>query len=495
MSTRKSKKTIGRTLLGLLRSEKATALPPQVEDVDEIISPLPEVSVPSKNIKVDSIIYVATEDYEFAKKFDRPYAAYLGQGRFFSARMNKNVCRAVPPETILQGERPGFFVIPMRDSSSIISDLMMHIPPEWLQAVRGGRAGMIFDRSTEGTDHSPRRSAEWHECFRNYDLPASRIIFLTQNRSHSHFYNDWCDRNKVDERMRVLCYDFFISTFFSKLGAMKRDVNYVINERLQQFETTPKEKDFVCLNFKPKPWRVALLTSLLRDLLWDNGFISFGGFEKEKLSSRDNDRLWKNEGPEEEFLKLSIAPQSNEYLEPLKEKGQIFIHRGNVGSDISGLKRIEERLWDSGDDIFYRSRFSLIPESEMELHFFRTTEKPFKALCNMHPLIIFGNYRALHIIRQFGFKTFGRWIDEFYDEIEDPTERFLAAYQAFRNFLSQGPEMMQNDKALRDTVFDNMVHGLSILPKMYTDVIDRQLCMEIAQTPLAPLPTGPAELL
>jgi hypothetical protein len=67
----------------------------------------------------------------------------------------------------------------------------------------------------------------------------------------------------------------------------------------------------------------------------------------------------------------------------------------------------------------------------------RHTEKVFKAINLMQPFVIVGELGQLASLQTQGYKTFGSWIDESYDSIEDPQVRIFAATVAAREFISQ----------------------------------------------------------
>jgi hypothetical protein len=51
-------------------------------------------------------------------------------------------------------------------------------------------------------------------------------------------------------------------------------------------------------------------------------------------------------------------------------------------------------------------------------------DKLWKIVSTFHPFIIFGPKGTLKVLRDLGFKTFGKWIDESYDDIYDDIDRF-----------------------------------------------------------------------
>lgn len=69
--------------------------------------------------------------------------------------------------------------------------------------------------------------------------------------------------------------------------------------------------------------------------------------------------------------------------------------------------------------------FFLITETEMtDGRIMRVTEKFLKPILLKNSFIILGNPCTLSLIREMGFKTFSPYINESYDFIKDPKERF-----------------------------------------------------------------------
>jgi hypothetical protein len=57
------------------------------------------------------------------------------------------------------------------------------------------------------------------------------------------------------------------------------------------------------------------------------------------------------------------------------------------------------------------------------------TEKTFKPIANLQPFIIVSTPFVLRALRYSGYKTFGDYIDESYDTIQDPDDRLRAVAQ------------------------------------------------------------------
>ncbi len=406
---------------------------------------------------------------------------YFGVGHFAPSRTNDAAPRTflkligapafgeVDPKLILSGKRKGYLLCPLLGGSDDIHDILMNLPSDWIHALRRKETGLIIDHSREGLQYTFKRPASWHGALRKLEVEPSQIIYVSQNRHLSAQYKRWQQRNNVTDAITIIDYDYHIRSFFHRsMSKFSQDPD-LLKSRIERFESRETiEKTYLCLNFKPRPWRIALLTRLLRDELWDEGLISFGGLEMSKLEMSSHSQIWRDGGPVSQFMKLRIASETAEFIPDLVGKGQIYFDSDESVAGEFGTGRTH----DMDSTIFARSGFSLVTETEMHARKRRITEKPLKALANSHPFVLFGNYRSLDLVRELGFQTYGRWIDERYDTIANPTERFREAYRAFLEFREESRERILNDKGLRETIIANTEHTFGGVTQLYKEVID-----------------------
>jgi hypothetical protein len=64
------------------------------------------------------------------------------------------------------------------------------------------------------------------------------------------------------------------------------------------------------------------------------------------------------------------------------------------------------------------------------------TEKIFKPIVGKMPFVLVGPAHNLKYLREYGFKTFSPWIDESYDDIEDPILRMKAIGETMHKICS-----------------------------------------------------------
>jgi hypothetical protein len=113
----------------------------------------------------------------------------------------------------------------------------------------------------------------------------------------------------------------------------------------------------------------------------------------------------------------------------LKENiGESYINRDSISNWIDGMPyQLTTDLHDfSNPNISYKIKqtyFHIVLESSIDDKMIFLTEKTWKSVAAKRPFIIFGKNGILELLKQLGYKTFSPWINESYDQIENPDER------------------------------------------------------------------------
>jgi len=115
--------------------------------------------------------------------------------------------------------------------------------------------------------------------------------------------------------------------------------------------------------------------------------------------------------------------------------------------------KTDDEIWK-----FQDSYLHIVSETYFDKPVIHFSEKIFKPIWYLQPFVVFSTPHTLkHLRESLGFHTFGEWIDESYDSIEDYEKRMYAAVKAARDFMSQDTEKL-------DTV---MIEMLDTLHKNY----------------------------
>jgi hypothetical protein len=86
------------------------------------------------------------------------------------------------------------------------------------------------------------------------------------------------------------------------------------------------------------------------------------------------------------------------------------------------------------------------------------SEKTWKPLLVGHPFLTFGNKGTLNYLRNIGFITFDKWIDESYDELDNEDDRYKAVVAELNKFSSKSiDELTQIRKEMEPILNHNQV--------------------------------------
>ena len=350
---------------------------------------------------------------------------------------------------------PHLIVVPCPKLSSAFDESVRDLPPE---AFAG--AAVALEATGKGTEPS----VEFMHCVQDFlaarGVPEERCAFVANNRRAV----------LPGSAIRILHYDYWLRRMFK--DHLKRGIaEFELRQAHFRARGRHRPRRFLSFNMTPRPAKLLFLLSLLRDGLWDDGHISFGGFAHVdrpmgETSGQIAARLLQTPGFE------GLASDLVRFLPALDAKGKVLF--GKIPHTAEGVirkatdaVRVEE---------FDLTWFSATTETEMSGTKDYVTEKPFKALLNFHPQVIFGNPGALERLQSFGFQSFSPWIDESYDQEADPRRRFELVYAEVRRLCAADEaEMPRLEQGLSEVLVANARWGLVELPQQYRRVWDPEL--------------------
>jgi hypothetical protein len=390
--------------------------------------------------------------------------------------------QGLPPDDLEAGLV--VFAYPFSDKPQFISEQFAQLSSRWrgrlAQAGANGTVKIVLDSSPEGSRHSARRTNAIHEGLRLLGPTPPKVVLITQEKNCADEYRQYCRRHGLPEWVRVASYDYWIKRFHAQF---EENAQRILKRRQNAFRSRAprRSRRFVSLNLTARRTKLLFLLSLLRDGLWDEGHVSFGGFDK-KASAFNPDHItqqtaetfegWLTDFRGFEDLGRELAP----FLPQLKAKGRILFGQLDQAPDGALTKTPLYPHFAEYDD----SWFSVITETEMRDRPSRITEKPFKSLVSFHPLIVFGNPGALAALRGLGYRTFSGIIDESYDQVDEPRRRFEMAYQEFRRLCAlDGSELHTMEQKLSRTLHYNARWGMLDLPRIYREQLDAKLLDEV----------------
>jgi hypothetical protein len=349
------------------------------------------------------------------------------------------------------------------------------VPGEIWARIAAGTTKLVLDASGEGNPHAPYTTATIHGFLRGKGVPIERAALVTQDRGYEADYGDHCESLGLGRhRMEVWVYDSYVQRLFADFHDHGEQL---FDLRLAGYASAPRRRArrFISLNNTIRPFRALFLLALLRDRLWDHGFISVGDLydiDRQTLSrSKFNERLRRIPGFDDLVAELTPLVDQLEARSPV-----------HLGMDQANPAKFRKTLLKPLTlPEYQQSWFTIVPESDISDRVHRITEKPFKPLLNFHPAIILGSFGTLDLLRAYGFETYPGFFDESYDQVADPRARFDRVYaEVVRLCSAPEAELDRLDAAATETAVFNAYWGMVELPRIFRTHIDPALVDRLA---------------
>lgn len=281
-----------------------------------------------------------------------------------------------------------------------VKSLFYYLNEKYLKDLRENKAFLMLDQSLEGYQTSWLWDWFHKECT-EWKISPKRIIYITGNMIADEVYKNWCEKNRIQDRIKVIPYAHFeldmgMQTWSrnkenseKKLPSFEENVDYKLNN-------SDKLKTYACLNKRIRPHRVWFYYYLYNSGLLKDGLVSMNLFDKH----------WYNwEG---KFFEEGQLDECSNILPLL-----VYNTPNDVLDDNIYINRFPEQVV---KDTF----FTVVSEAHCgdfdETMFL--SEKTFKVIGCRHPFIIMGNKNSMSMMRKIGYKTFDGFINESFDSLD-----------------------------------------------------------------------------
>ena len=306
---------------------------------------------------------------------------------------------------------------------------------------------LIFDFSAEGT---PRQS--WffyiHRMIKKYKLKSSNIYFISCDTKLSENYDIWSDKFNLP-KINIIELNRYLEE--AKLWIEDIDKFPIEDFKVDRI----REKKYLCLNGAFKVNRIKIVSELFRNGLDKDGYISLIGNYGEDLPIKsdlqpelDNDTI--KYFMDIIYPKIPIVVDLEKDIELIEPYiGSSYVHEMYINSYFNILTETSYNYENSiiGNNIF-------------------PTEKTYRAIFGMQPIIVVTNPGFLKYLKSMGFKTFPEFFDESYDEIEDSRERMNAIVKEIKKVCSLSLEEL-HDRYYN--IFDKLEHNRNRLIEIVDD--------------------------
>lgn len=200
------------------------------------------------------------------------------------------------------------------------------------------------------------------------------------------------------------------------------------------------DKLFLCYNRQPREHRALLLAELIKHNLLHRGLASFNARDRHVGSVHH----W-----------LNSLGEGDVYHTLIPEL--ITLYRTPMIIDVDTIDNLAVNLVRSH---YEQSFLSLVTETlAVERDLLLLSEKTWKPIIIGHPFIILGTPGTLAKLREMGFQTFGKWIDESYDDflpIHERVNRIVAELWKFNKMSTLSLRTIREE--MKDVCLFNKLH-------------------------------------
>ena len=281
------------------------------------------------------------------------------------------------------------------------------IPNKVLDGVRNGQGFLLFDNTLEGS----RVDGEWlidplYKSISDLGLPFENVIFVTNNLLAEKTHDEY-ERDKKIKLVSFMWNVYDVKRLIrSKNLPKKVNIQHEIEYKSKNLD---KIKHFFKVNRTNRPERNIFMLFMNYYKLFDQSLVSFpalpdgGGYPRgfEKYLTKENIEDLKSKVP----FDIDNTDETNH--------GEAGHGKGFFNADLPF------------QPIHYKNSFisvvmAAFPFEDNACHLHSSTFNPM--YCG-HPIIQFGPYQSLKEMKERGFKTFGKWWDESYDDEPDHRKR------------------------------------------------------------------------
>ena len=343
--------------------------------------------------------------------------------RISSGNINHNLFKV---DTFTKDTKPEKYIIPLgvhndphnwgggtKSKYKDYESLFDLLDSDYLEDIKNEKAFLLVDSSFEGY-HDDWIFEFFHTECGERNINPNYIIFVTGNSIVEDCYSDWLKNNPQKKNIKVVPYSHFeFDTYLLSNDLPPGNDNFppTFEEHIE-YKSKNKIVSFCNLNKKPRRHRINFYSLLHKNNLLKDGLVSMNDFHESiefcdyKLTDEETNKIKKT-------LPSLIYDTSNETYDP-----NYYVTRFN-------------------DKVCLDTFFSVISEAQYEdtQRTIFLSEKIFKVMMCSHPFMVLGNKHSLKELKKLGYKTFDKWIDESYDEMND-CERFEKIIDNLKKIVS-----------------------------------------------------------
>lgn len=266
--------------------------------------------------------------------------------------------------------------------------------------IRRGKCTLIFEYTAEPHSWNGLDMFDLLEKWRIKEkFPQGVLYFLS---------GDLLAEDRVKEKK----YGYIAKGFSTFEASLKPSV------LVPPYNPTNNANLFLNYNRRPRVHRFLFLYYIKKLGLLDRGLYSYAGetFNDEDFYIKNNKLFYKS--ARNPFGSFDFVTNVDSEIANSINKKEFNIGTQSLVENLALSPYIYED---------YSSTFlSVVNETNVDNQIMFLSEKIWKPILIEHPFLVIGNPGTLAMLKEMGYKTFSKWWDESYDDIEDFTERIKA---------------------------------------------------------------------
>lgn len=319
--------------------------------------------------------------------------------------------------------------------------LLDTISQKALNLIKYGRIKLIFNYVHDPIDDY-KSLQELQNYLQSFGITADKIAFIAGNnlirkntkKIKKSTIKLFDDKLLISKQVADFALDYPCVT---SLGY----TSDIVTEKDLDFNNIRKHR-FLCLNRTMRPHRLALIASANYNKILENNlftFLNLPHLNKEGL----------------------VAGLRRFNLDDANEQATFLLK--NAPYEIDTIGSADKRNFTNNNNLkilYLQTYINIVSETTFSdnLDTF-ISEKTWRPVMNLQPFIYFSNPHSLRFLKELGIETFHPFIDESYDNIEDPIKRFHCLMSIIKN-LQQKPLEEIHDWFF--SITDKLLHNKKI---------------------------------
>ena len=290
-------------------------------------------------------------------------------------------------------------------------NILYYIPQNIIELAQQEKMLIVIDNSSEGMPLCYKKFDAYlsmHKAMKHFKLPKHSVIIVNSNKKFLDEYDSWRMQNRQTE---LLAHCYMINGFYYF------DRRIPIRPLIKDAILNVDAKDFNSLNRTIRPHRTDHLYTIINNEWHKNNLVS--GSYYDYFDNR-------------EFLHSYLLNVYREkYRTPLIENCPLHADGNWIieNPDISSTNIFNH-------EIYKNSLLSVVTETAFAENGLFITEKTFKPIVAGHPFMILGQPFLLDELNKIGYKTNFFGINQRYDRILNPKDRFVAFHDSLKKWIN-----------------------------------------------------------